>query len=235
MPAWLAHAIGAAYEELCGDEPDVPVAVRSSATADATAAASLAGMNETVLNVRGHEALLDAVKHCWQSLFGARTVYYRARRGFGTSDMDIAVAVQRQIPSTRAGVMFTVDPETREREHLVIEGSFGLGESLVSAHVSPDRYVVEKATMTILVRSVGPKGLVIEVNPGGGTTERALTSEESGRPVLSDDEVLRLAELGLAIEREYGAPQDIEWAFDPEGNIWMLQSRPITTILESEA
>lgn len=235
MPAWLAEAITEAYEALCGDEPNVAVAVRSSATAEDTASASFAGMNETFLNVRGREAVIDAVKRCWQSLFGARTVYYRGQRGFGQSDMDIAVVVQRQIPSTRAGVMFTVDPATGERDHLVIEGSFGLGESVVSGQVSPDRYVVEKATMTVLVRSVRPKELVIEVAADGGTARRRLSTEESRRPVLSDDEVLRLAELGVAIEREYGAPQDTEWAFDPQGNIWMLQSRPITTISRSGA
>lgn len=230
MPAWLADAIGAAYYELSHGEPDVPVAVRSSATAEDTASASFAGMNETFLNVRGREAVIDAVKRCWQSLFGARTVYYRGQRGFGQTDMDIAVVVQRQIPSTRAGVMFTIDPATGNRDHLVIEGSFGLGESVVSGQVSPDRYVVEKSSMAVLVRSVRPKELTIEVGANGGTTKRALSAEESRRPVLDDDEVLRLAELGVVIEREYGSPQDTEWAFDPDGRIWMLQSRPITTL-----
>jgi len=230
MPAWLADAIAAAYDALCQGEPDVPVAVRSSATAEDTASASFAGMNETFLNLRGRTAVIDGVKRCWQSLFGARTVYYRGQRGFGQSDMDIAVVVQRQIPSTRAGVMFTIDPATGERDHLVIEGSFGLGESVVSGQVSPDRYVVDKSSMTIVVRSVRPKELAIEIAPEGGTTKRELSTEESRRPVLSDDEVLRLAELGTAIEREYRSPQDTEWAFDPDGNIWMLQSRPITTI-----
>ena len=230
MPPWLADAIGAAYERLAGDEADVPVAVRSSATAEDTASASFAGMNDTFLNVRGKDAVIDAVKRCWQSLFGARTVYYRGQRGFSQSDMDIAVVVQRQIASTRAGVMFTIDPATGEHDHLVIEGSFGLGESVVSGQVSPDRYVVEKSTTSILVRSVRPKELTIEAAADGGTVTRVLDEEESRRPVLTDDEVLRLAELGMAIEREYGAPQDTEWAFSPEGRIWMLQSRPITTI-----
>ena len=230
MPVWLAEAIGAAYEDLCQGEPDVPVAVRSSATAEDTASASFAGMNETFLNVRSREAVIDAVKCCWQSLFGARTIYYRGQRGFSQSDMDIAVVIQRQIASTRAGVMFTIDPATGDRNHLVIEGSFGLGESVVSGQVSPDRYVVEKWGMTIVFRSVRPKELTIEVAPSGGTVKRELSAEESRRPVLSDDEVLRVAELGVAIEREYGAPQDTEWAFDPDGSVWMLQSRPITTV-----
>ena len=101
-------------------------------------------MNETFLNVRGAEATLEAVRRCWASLFGARTIYYRAKRGFGQADMDIAVVVQRQIESTRAGVMFTIEPASGARDRLVIEGAFGLGESVVSGSVSPDRYVVGK-------------------------------------------------------------------------------------------
>ena len=235
LPMWLARAIGAAYDELAAGDGEAAVAVRSSATAEDTASASFAGMNETFLNVRGRDAVIDAVKRCWQSLFGARTVYYRGQRGFSQSEMDIAVVVQRQIDSTRSGVMFTVDPATGARDHLVIEGSFGLGEAVVSGQVSPDRYVVNKASHAILVRSVMTKELTIEPAPGGGTTTRPLSAEESHRAVLADDEVRRVAELGLAIEREYAAPQDTEWAFDAEGTIWMLQSRPITTIGGSEA
>jgi pyruvate, water dikinase len=210
MPGWLADAIGTAYDDLCQGELDASVAVRSSATAEDTAPGSVAGMSEAFLNVRGHDAVIDAVKRYRQS------------------DMDVAVVVQRQIPSTRAGVMFTIDPATKVRDHLVIEGSFGLGESVAHGLVSPDRYVVEKSSMTVVECSVRPKELAIETAPGGGTVTRELSVEESRRPVLSEEEVLRVAELGLAIEREYGAPQDIEWAFDPDGNIWMLQSRRIT-------
>jgi pyruvate,water dikinase len=228
MPGWLAAAIGAAYDELAGDDQDAWVAVRSSATAEDTASASFAGMNETFLNVSGRGAVIDAVKRCWTSLFGARTVYYRGKRGFSQSDMDIAVVVQRQIRSTRSGVMFTIDPASGDRDQLVIEGSFGLGEAVVSGQVSPDRYVVNKRNMAVETRSVRPKELAIEPAPGGGTVTRKLAADESRRSVLSDDEVLRLAELGVAIEREYGAPQDTEWAFDPDGRVWMLQSRPIT-------
>ncbi|HMD51689.1 MAG TPA: phosphoenolpyruvate synthase [Solirubrobacteraceae bacterium] len=230
LPSGLREEIARAYGDLVGDEVGAAVAVRSSATAEDTASASFAGMNETFLNVCGEEALLDAVKRCWASLFGGRTIYYRGERGFGQADMDIAVVVQRQIPSTRAGVMFTVDPASGERDHLVIEGSFGLGEAVVSGSVSPDRYVVRKADMAITTRSVRPKELAIEPAPGGGTVTRTLGAQESMRPVLGDDEVVELARLGLAIEEHYDAPQDTEWSFDPDGGVWMLQSRPITTI-----
>ena len=144
--------------------------------------------------------------------------------------MDIAVVVQRQVNSTRAGVMFTVDPATGQRDELVIEGSFGLGEAVVSGSVSPDRYVVEKATLAIRRREVHHKDLVIEYAPDGGTRQRALSEEEALRPVLSDEEVVTVAELGRRIEQHYGFPQDTEWAFDPDGALWMLQSRPITTL-----
>jgi pyruvate,water dikinase len=228
LPEGLAAAIGDAYEELAGGAPRAAVAVRSSATAEDTESASFAGMNETILNVRGREAVLEAVRRCWSSLFGARTVYYRAKRGFGQADMDIAVVVQTQISSTRSGVMFTIDPASGATDRLIVEGAFGLGESVVSGSVSPDRYVVAKETLVTLQREVRRKELTIEPTADGGTTTRELTGEEAERPVLSDEEVRRVAELGVRIERHYGAAQDTEWAIDAEGTIWMLQSRPVT-------
>ncbi len=234
MPEPLAAEIRSAYEQLAGADraslEAIAVAVRSSATAEDTAAASFAGMNETFLNTRGPGPVIDAVRDCWRSLFGARTIYYRGVNGFAQADMDIAVVVQRQVESTRAGVMFTVNPATGQRDELVIEGSFGLGEAVVSGSVSPDRYIVEKATLAIRRREVHHKDLVIEYAPGGGTAQRALSEEEALRPVLGDDEVVAVAELGRLIEAHYGSPQDTEWAFDPDGSLWMLQSRPITTL-----
>jgi pyruvate,water dikinase len=230
MPDPLAQEIRSAYEQLALDSPQAPVAVRSSATAEDTAATSFAGMNETYLNIRGADAVVDAVRRCWRSLFGARTIYYRGVNGFAQADMDIAVVVQSQVNSTRAGVMFTVNPATGERGELVIEGSFGLGEAVVSGSVSPDRYVVEKATLAIRRREVHHKDLVIEYAPEGGTSQRALSEEDAVRAVLTDDEVVAVAGLGRRIEEHYGSPQDTEWAFDPDGALWMLQSRPITTL-----
>jgi len=238
MPEALAREIRAAYEQLAsaaGADSALAVAVRSSATAEDTAAASFAGMNETFLNTRGAEQVLDAVRRCWRSLFGARTVYYRAVNGFSQADMDIAVVVQRQLRSTRAGVMFTVNPATGARDELVIEGSFGLGESVVSGAVSPDRYLVEKGTLAIRRREVHPKELTIEYAADGGTTRRELDERERMRPSLSDEEVVAIARLGERIEQHYGSPQDTEWAFDPAGSLWMLQSRPITTLREPTA
>src|SRR5262245_51762264 len=228
VPEEVMREIRDAYLELAGGRDNPPVAVRSSATAEDTEAASFAGMNETFLNVRGPDEVVEAVRRCWSSLFGARTVFYRAKRGFGQADMDIAVVVQLQILSTRAGVMFTIDPSSGNQDHLVIEGSLGLGESVVSGQVSPDRYVVDKTNLHLLKRDVKRKELVIEPLPDGGTRTRELSSEEATRPVLSDDEVVAVAKLGIRDEEHYGRPQDTEWAFDEEGIAWMLQSRPVT-------
>jgi pyruvate,water dikinase len=228
VPDEVAQEIRRAYLELAGDRENPPVAVRSSATAEDTEAASFAGMNETFLNVRGADEVVQAVRRCWSSLFGARTVFYRAKRGFGQADMDIAVVVQLQILSTRAGVMFTIDPASGDHDRLVIEGSLGLGESVVSGQVSPDRYVINKQDLHILKRDVKRKELAIEPLPDGGTRTRELTPEEATKPVLSDDEVIAVAKLGIRDEEHYGTPQDTEWAFDEEGIAWMLQSRPVT-------
>ncbi|MDE3131689.1 MAG: phosphoenolpyruvate synthase, partial [Acidobacteriota bacterium] len=230
MPEWLELSIRSAYEQLCGADGEVPVAVRSSATAEDTEAASFAGMNETFLNVRGAAAVIEAVRRCWRSLFGTRTVYYRASRGFDQAGMDIAVVVQRQIASTRSGVMFTADPSTGDLGKLVIEGSFGLGEAVVSGAVSPDRYIVNKATLGVVAREVHNKELVIEPSSDGGTSTRPTTEQEAHQAVLSDGEVIAVAGLGRTIEQHYRSPQDTEWTFDPAGKLWILQSRPITTL-----
>jgi pyruvate,water dikinase len=229
MPGWLEDAIGEAYADLGDSDPNVAVAVRSSATAEDTASASFAGMNETVLNVRGTIFLLDAVRRCWSSLFGARTIYYRAQKGFAQADMDIAVVVQRQIEATRAGVMFTIDPASGARDRLVIEGAFGLGEAVVSGAISPDRYVVSKDELRIEKREVRHKETEVVAAANVGTLTRQLDPGQADKAVLSEEEARRVAELGVRIEAHYGAPQDTEWAIDDAGRIWMLQSRPVTS------
>jgi len=229
IPDSLVQSIEAAYAALGRNGDSPAVAVRSSATAEDTASASFAGMNETFLNVRGRNDVVDAVRRCWASLFGARTVFYRAKRGLGQADMDIAVVVQRQLESKRSGVMFTIDPASGREDQLVIEGAFGLGESVVSGAVSPDRYVVDKETLSVVIREIHRKELVIEpLEQGSGTATRETREDEALAPVLNDGEVKLLAQFGEQIEAHYGAPQDTEWAFDPQGALWILQSRPIT-------
>jgi pyruvate,water dikinase len=229
MPEWLENAICESYLDLGGADAQVPVAVRSSATAEDTGSASFAGMNETLLNVRGTVSLLEAVRRCWSSLFGARTIYYRAQKGFAQAGMDIALVVQRQIDATRAGVMFTIDPASGRDDVLVIEGAFGLGESVVSGSVSPDRYVVTKDGLQIEKREIRRKEMEIVSAANVGTLTRELPPERAGEPVLSDAEAREIAELGMRIEAHYGAPQDTEWAIDRDGKAWMLQSRPVTS------
>jgi pyruvate,water dikinase len=229
LPGPIERAIRAAYAALA-DGADAPVAVRSSATAEDTEAASFAGMNETFLNVCGADAVVDAVRRCWSSLFGARTISYRAEKGLPQAEMEIAVVVQRQVDVDRAGVMFTVDPASGARDRIVIEGAFGLGEAVVSGRVSPDRYVVDKSTLAVLAREIHSKSAVIEARAGGGTTLREVAGEEALRPTLSDDEVRALAELGRRVEQHYDAPQDTEWAIDLDGRTWMLQARPVTAL-----
>jgi pyruvate,water dikinase len=226
VPDSVSEEIRRGYAKLAAEA----VSVRSSATAEDTEAASFAGMNETFLNVHGADAVVDAVRRCWASLFGARTIFYRAKRGFGQADMDIAVVVQRQLEVDRAGVMFTIDPSTGEHDHIVIEGAFGLGEAVVSGRVSPDRYVVDKATLAIRAREIHPKTSTIEPRDGGGTFVRELDSDHALRPTLTDEEAQGLARLGTKVERHYGAPQDTEWAIDRDGATWMLQSRPVTAV-----
>jgi pyruvate,water dikinase len=229
MPEWLEDAICEAYRDIADGDSNPAVAVRSSATAEDTASASFAGMNETVLNVRGTIFLLDAVRRCWSSLFGARTIYYRAQKGFAQAGMDIAVVVQRQIEATRAGVMFTIDPASGARDRLVIEGAFGLGESVVSGAVSPDRYVVRKDDLGIERREVRHKEIEVVAAANAGTLTRKLSPQRAEEAVLSDDEARRLAEMGIGVESHYGAPQDTEWAIDDAGTIWLLQARPVTS------
>jgi pyruvate,water dikinase len=233
IPDEIERDIRTALAELVGDA-ETAVAVRSSATAEDTEAASFAGMNETYLNVRGADAVVDAVRRCWASLFGARTVFYRAKRGFGQAEMDIAVIVQRQLDVDRAGVMFTIDPSTGAQDRLVIEGAFGLGEAVVSGRVSPDRYVVDKATLAVRAREIHPKTAAIVSRAEGGTAVLEVAGDEALRPTLTDDEARSLAELGIRVERHYGAPQDTEWAIDREGKTWMLQSRPVTAVGHEE-
>jgi pyruvate,water dikinase len=233
IPDWLASQIRDACVQ--AGIADVPVAVRSSATAEDTASASFAGMNETFLNVVGADAVLDAVRRCWRSLFSARTIYYRDSRGFGQAEMDIAVIVQQQIASTRSGVMFTANPATGDRGELVIESAFGLGEAVVSGSVSPDRYLIKKEDrLSPWRRDVHYKELAIEFDAKGGTSTRPLSREEGQRPTLDEREVMAVAELGVRVEAHYGAPQDTEWAFDPDGELWILQSRPITALYDPD-
>ena len=203
------------------------VAVRSSATAEDSATTSFAGMNETFTNVHGDEELLTRIVDCWASLFGARVLAYRATQGV-IDEPAIAVVVQRMVNSDRSGVMFTIDPSTGDTSHIVIEAAFGLGEVVVGGQVEPDTYVVSKSAPTIATR-IGSKTFQIVRGPDGRDRRIENDAETATQRVLSDDQVLALAELARRVEQHYGSPQDTEWAIEG-GDIFFVQSRPITTL-----
>ncbi|MEQ7005893.1 PEP/pyruvate-binding domain-containing protein [Actinopolymorpha sp. B17G11] len=228
VPADVADAVIAGYTRL-GD--DVPVAVRSSATAEDLSFASFAGQQDTYLNIVGEASVIDAVRHCWASLWTDRAVVYRASNGIDHRTVRLAVVVQRMVDSAIAGVLFTANPVTGRRHEAVIDASPGLGEAVVSGAVSPDHFVVDVRRRTILDRRIGDKRLVIRSVPGGGTKQVELhAGDASGRACLTDDQVVALAGLGTRVEDHYGAPQDIEWAVDEHGAMWLTQARPVTTL-----
>ena len=203
------------------------VAVRSSATAEDLPYASFAGQQDTYLNVLGTDAVLDAVRRCWGSLWTDRAVAYRDANGIDHRAVHLAVVVQRMVDARAAGVMFTADPVTGRRHQTVIDANPGLGEAVVSGAVNPDHYVVDPAGQ-ITERRIGDKAVTVRALPGGGT-ETVSTSDDAG-PCLSDAEIHALAALGRRVEEHYGSPQDTEWAIDTGGRLWLTQARPVTTL-----
>ncbi|WP_375481426.1 phosphoenolpyruvate synthase [uncultured Mycobacterium sp.] len=204
------------------------VAVRSSATGEDGRDASFAGMNRTITNVTGADALVEAVTRCWESLFTPRVITYRATRGF-TSDPAMAVVVQQMIASEAAGVAFTSDPSTGADDHLVIEAAFGQGEVVVSGKVEPDTYVVSKDSLQVRDVRVGYQAFKIVRGADGRETTVELDRADAQARVLDDNALRRIAELAVATERHNGCPQDVEWAIS-QGTTWLVQARPITTL-----
>jgi phosphoenolpyruvate synthase/pyruvate phosphate dikinase len=202
-------------------------AVRSSATAEDLPAASFAGQQDTYLNVVGPAAILRHVSRCWASLFTERAVTYRQRNGFDHRKVHMAVVVQQMVFPQAAGILFTADPATSNRNVASVEASFGLGEALVSGLVNPDVYQVRDGE--IVARVVATKQLAIHASPAGGTQEEAIEPERRDQPALTDAQVVRLAELGRRIEAHFGLPQDIEWCL-ADDDFQIVQSRPITTL-----
>ena len=203
VPDAIAAAATEAYAALGGG----PVAVRSSATAEDLPGASFAGQQDTYLNIEGDAALLDAIRRCWASLWNERAVAYRRANGIDDGGVSLAVVVQRMVPASAAGVLFTADPVTGRRRCAAIDAVAELGERLVSGAVNPDHYLIDTRACHVL--------------------ERQPVGEAS---VLSDQELLHLALLGDRVERHFGAPQDIEFALDAGRRAWLVQSRPITTL-----
>ncbi|QIB73427.1 phosphoenolpyruvate synthase [Halogeometricum borinquense] len=232
VPESVGEEILAAYDEVGESDDEAFVAVRSSATAEDLPDASFAGQQETFLNVQKDD-LIHRVKECWASLFSQRAIYYRNRKGFPHHEVDIAVVVQEMVDAEKSGVMFTSHPSTGE-PRIIIEAAWGLGEAVVSGSVSPDNYVVDRDSGEVETATVADKKvMMVKDSETGETVERDVEDDKRSARVLDEDEIARLVELGERVEDHYGEPQDVEWAIY-EGDVYMLQSRPITTISDDE-
>jgi len=212
------------------------VAVRSSATAEDLPEASFAGQQATFLNVQGEKEVVRAVQECWASLFGARAIFYRQEQGFEHFKVGIAVPVQKMVQSEAAGVMFTVEPTTSDTSKITIEAVLGLGEMIVSGDVTPDHYVVSKDDMKIIEKEIKKQEWKLIKKEGSTSKEDNikvnLTSEEQARQKITDAEIALLAKIGRQLEDHYGNAQDVEWATE-KGKMFIVQTRPVTTIKES--
>lgn len=204
------------------------VAVRSSATAEDLPEASFAGQQESYLNITGDANVLIKVKECWMSLFGARSIFYRQQQHFDHFKVGIAVPVQKMVQSEVSGVMFTVDPISQNKDTLVIEGAYGLGDYIVQGVVTPDHFEISKSKKEIIKKEIHTQE-IMEVRSANGVKKVAVPSSLQKKQKFSDAHVLALAEIGKRIQNHYLAPQDIEWAFE-SGTIYITQARPITTL-----
>lgn len=224
IPESVEAGIRSAYLRL--GEP--AVAVRSSATAEDLAEASFAGQQDTYLGVVGIEAVLDAVRQCWASLWTDRAVNYRHQQGVAEEGLALAVVVQEMVEADTAGVLFTRDPVTGEGASMLASSSYGLGESVVAALVVPDTFTLSRRTAAVVAREIGSKETRIDSTTSGGTTTSAVPTNARKMASLTDAQLLQLVDLGKRVERCYGTGQDIEWAFVGD-TLYLLQARPITT------
>ena len=220
-----------ALAQVC-DVQNLPVAVRSSATAEDLPGASFAGQQDTFLWVQGTEEVLRKIKLCMASLFTPRAISYRIKMGFPHEKVLISVGVQKIVDARAAGVMFTLNPTNGDPSKVVIEGNWGLGETVVSGICNPDKYVVDKVTKEI-ERKVSAKECECIFDPvRGGVMHVDMPPERREIPCIEDQEILELSRYAKRVEEYYGCPQDIEWAIDKHKpfplNIFMVQSRPET-------
>jgi len=231
MPSEISQAIKEAYNEM----GEGRVAVRSSATAEDLPEASFAGQQSTYLNIEGADEVVLAVKRCWASLFESRAIYYREQHNFDHFSVGIAVPVQKMIQSEASGVAFTVEPITSNTDQVVVEAIYGLGEGLVGGEVKPDLFIIDKSNLSVISRNISRQDTLLTRNPDKASREMNVWAEVkpslSEKQKISDEDLLKLVEVALGIEKHYGIPQDIEWAKEG-GNIFILQTRPVTTIVE---
>lgn len=230
LPGSLVTALESAYSRLCSPfgTSELGVAIRSSANVEDSEGASFAGQYETFLNVKGKENVVSACKDCMASLFTSRAITYRHERHFG-GKAAMSVIVQVMVDARVAGAMFTTDPATGRKDVIVIEGSWGLGESVVAGTVTPDHFEVEKSDLTIVGRKLSTKRQQVVQNAvGTGVTRREVPGDLRMIPCLTDSQVTELARYAIIIEKHFGMPQDIEWAIDSSQRTNILQTRPVT-------
>ena len=230
IPDDLVLYIREYYNELCQrvGEEDTDVAIRSSATAEDLPEASFAGQQDTFLHVSGDDEVIEFIRKCWASLFEARAIFYREENNFEHSKVYIAVVVQKMAFADKAGVMFTVNPSTGE-EIALIEGSWGLGEAVVSGDVTPDNYQVDKKNNEIVNVTISDKKVMYTNDEDGTSVKIEVPEDKRKERVLSDDELIQLTEMGKRVQAHYGEPMDTEWAFEKD-MLFLLQARPITTL-----
>jgi pyruvate,water dikinase len=232
MPSELASEVRAHYMGLAGS--DSPVAVRSSALGEDSAEATFAGQQETILWVRGAGAVIDAVRACWASLYSAEAISYRRR--LEESAPAMGVTVQQMVAADVSGVMFTCNPVSGDRSMVAINASWGLGLAVVGGEVTPDDHLVSKVTGDVVRETIADKHVQYVPAVGGHGTERVAVDDERRRRRCLDNEGLTaLVELGRRVERHFGSPQDVEWAIDADGQLFVLQSRPVTGLPERPA
>ena len=235
LPDDLQAEILGAHGELCGEKFDRPLAVRSSATTEDAEDASFAGLQDTYLWVMGAQATLRNVRSCWASLYSVPSISYRRKYNMPEAGVAMAVVIQQMVDARTAGVMFTRSPLTGDRSVITIEGTWGLGSAVVSGEVTPDRFVIAKITGEISVRDISDKHVQHVPAAEGGVDDVETPEHLRREPCLSDAELSELKEIGRRVERHYGRPQDIEWAIDRDGKLFLLQSRPETVWSSKEA
>lgn len=230
LPAPVADGVRSAYRAL--DEG--AVAVRSSATAEDLPQAAFAGQQDTLLNVMGEQALFDALRRCWASLWSERAILYRARQAIDQSSVKLAVVVQRMVPADVAGVMFTANPVDGARDELVIDANPGLGEAVVGGLVTPDHFVIGKYSFKLKEQRTGRREVMIRARAGGGTEQVRPSAADGASPALPPATLRQLVRTGRRIERHFGQPQDVEWAWvqagPQRGRLFVLQARPMTAL-----
>jgi pyruvate,water dikinase len=226
----VAHTIETAYRRLadhCGTAQPA-VAVRSSAVDEDGADASFAGQHDTYLNIRGVEAVIDAVRRCVLSATSDEAMAYRERRGLRTDDVRMAVLVQQLVQSDVSAVVFSANPITGSQDEIMINANWGLGESIVGGSATPDTFVVRKGDLAVSLREVATKR-VMTVMTAAGTTEADVPDDLQSKPSLGDAEIREIAHLAMRLERDTGQPVDVECAIS-QRTLYLLQCRPITTL-----